>query len=150
MDGLSKQECCYVHQWCPCCEGHCEPKGNPCEVCAQAVGFHRCKPEDLATPLFWRPGSLHSGKVDVVSALWSLAKRHVPLQVLRDKLQEYINAGHLDLSEREELEPVLEQMNEVHREENLFRDDARASAAVLDEDNRQMTEEELRAELTRR
>ena len=93
---------------------------------------------------------MHNGKVDVVSALWSLAKRHVPLDVLRSKLADYVLEKQLDQSEADELEPVLEQMYDQHRQDNIYRDSAQASTAALDAENKLMDDDELARELNRR
>ena len=58
----------------------------------------------------WRAGSLHNGHFDVASTLWPLARRLVPLDVLKTKLDEYIAAGHLEAEEKEQYAEVFERM----------------------------------------
>ena len=57
-----------------------------------------------------------SEKQDVFGVLWNLAKRHVPLQALQEKLEAFVEDGAITKDEAEEIEPVLEQMHAVHRE----------------------------------
>ena len=38
----------------------------------------------------WKTGTWHGGKFDVDSNVWSLARRRVPLRVLKDKVDVYI------------------------------------------------------------
>ena len=58
---------------------------NKCRTCVHALGLHQCEyqPADEAQ---WRTGTLHDGKFDIASSLWTLARRLVPLLLLKAKL----------------------------------------------------------------
>ena len=87
-----------------------------------AHGFHRCELQDRlsnvaalpdsvlsASQRRWRVGTLHHGVLDVASSLWQLARRKVPLQVIRDKLGEYIAEGHIAASSLDSYMEMFEQ-----------------------------------------
>ena len=79
-------ETAYEEYVCECCLGM-EPHGGdalqeacPCPYCLHAVGWHQC---DKYSRPYWREGSLYAGKLDVTSTLWTLARRLVPLEVIK-------------------------------------------------------------------
>ena len=90
---------------CECCQE------VGCESCKHALGWHVCQRdrEALGTdlelleepPKKWKAGTLHGDKFDVESNLWSLARRLVPLHVLKDKLDVYIAEGHIAAAEKD-------------------------------------------------
>ena len=49
----------------------------------------------------WRAGSLHSGKLDIEGVLWTLARRLVPLETLKQKMDTYVAEGVIDTHDRE-------------------------------------------------
>ena len=88
---------------CECCQA------AGCESCKHALGWHVCQrdrdtcPGNLRRleepPEKWKAGTLHAGKLDMESNLWFLARRRVPLDVLKDKLDVYIADGHIRADE---------------------------------------------------
>ena len=108
-----EQICCMYEDalvpWsCECCRGEVpigvnhEERRVPCDTCVHALGFHQCEHgggdgQDYQ----WRSGTLHEGKLDVVSSLWYLARRLVPVDVLKGKLDEYIAEGHMEADEKD-------------------------------------------------
>ncbi len=161
MEGLClKFEAAYraADVCCPCCED----SGDQCESCKHALGWHICAKDvaelqaaeglgdDETAEERWRTGTLHSGKLDVMNTLWTLARRLVPLAVLREKLAEYVRAGQVPEDEVDGHLEVFEQMSGVIREANVFADPAIASTRATDAENRPMSGEELRTELALR
>ena len=108
-----------------------------------ATGWHNCERDQVQG--VWRAGTLHAGNLDATSSLWALARRLVPLDVLRGKLDPYIEAGHLHASERDAYIETLERMHGVLREYNVHAqtDGAEAPGATLA--GAMMTGAELRA-----
>jgi len=95
----------FAEHACRCCE-HDPPvdeetqaRREQCSTCSHALGWHQCEyePDDETQ---WHAGTLHESKLDVSSALWALARRFVPLDILKRKLDEYIAEGHLDAEKR--------------------------------------------------
>ena len=143
---------------CECCQD------VGCESCKHALGWHVCQRDreafgtdlgPLEEPLEKRKaGTLHGDKFDVESNLWSLARRLVPLHVIKDKLDGYIAEGHIARHEKDQYAQVFEEMLGVHRESNLHAapegDGGSATTAEPDEENRQMAEAELQCELEAR
>ena len=86
--------------------------------------------------------------------LWVLARRSVPLDVIKRKLDDYIAEGHIAAEEKDHYVEFFEDMQGVHREPNLNAalegDEGAAKATDPDEENRQMSEAELRRELAAR
>ena len=86
--------------------------------------------------------------------LWNLARRLVPLHVLKDKLDGYIAEGHIAAHDKDSYVQLFEQMLGVHRESNVHGasggEGGSAKTADPEEENRQMTEAELRRELETR
>jgi len=113
-----------------------------------AVGWHRCDQDELEER--WRAGSLHHGRFDVVATLWALARKLVPFEVLKTKLDEYIAAGHLEAEEKEQYAEVFEQMQGVMREKNVYVLPGAVETRAADTEHAPMTEEELRTELDAR
>ena len=140
---------------CECCQD------VGCESCNHALGWHVCQRDreafgtdlgPLEEPLEkWKAGTLHGDKFDVESNVCSLARRLVPLHVLKDKLDVYIAEGHIAAPEKYHYAQVFEELLGAHRESNLHGatvgDDPSATAAEPDEEHRQTTEAELRREL---
>ena len=141
-EGRTFEEACvafesaYVAQGlcCACCESIV----GGCALCAQAVGWHVC-PDEGAGQQRWRAGTLHSGKLDMDSTLWELARRHVPLDALKGKLEGYIAEGFLDAAEYDRYVELFEQMQGTLREHNVHVDPAAASASATEAENRQMS-----------
>ena len=66
-----------------------------CKSCQFAVGWHLCS--KAADGIHrWRRGSLFAGVLDIQRALWNLHRRMVPLDILRSKAQEYVEASLVD------------------------------------------------------
>ena len=86
----------------------------------------------------------------MTSSLWALARRLVPLDVLRGKVDAYIEAGYLDESERDAYVETLERMHGVLREYNVHAQADGAASAESSSGGVMMSDEELRAELRRR
>ena len=98
----------------------------------------------------WRAGSLHSGKLDIEGVLWTLARRLVPLEVLKQKVDKYVAQGDINAKDREEYVELFEQMQGIHRQYNVHRgeqSDENPSGDYADKENKQMTIEELRDDL---
>ena len=98
----SKDRCC------PCCD----IASSQCTTCSHALGWHTCEKDvaalgpDLSDELTaeprWRAGTLHNGKLDVEGTMWTLARRLVPLAVLKEKLSRYVDEGQLDAERYDE------------------------------------------------
>ena len=73
---------------CECCQS------PGCEVCKHATRWHiydrdreaqaAVLREDQEPMPRWKAGTLHAGKLDIHNTLWTLARRLVPLEVLKD------------------------------------------------------------------
>ena len=126
---------------CECCQGH------SCQSCTHARGWHVCERDCEER---WRAGTLHEGVLDIHSTLWALARRLVPLHVLKEKLDVYIQEGHLPEDAKESFVEVFEQMHSICREQNVYADPGASSAANTDAENAPMSKEELQAELASR
>jgi hypothetical protein len=157
VDGRTFEQLCKNYEdgfeaWrCACCAGE---QGSKCTQCVHALGWHFCEehPEADGGDAVWCAGSLHNGKFDVAATLWSMARRQVPLHVMKERLEEYRQQGLLDADEKDAYTEIFEQMRGVVRETNAYADNSSAchTAAATESENRMMTEEELRAELDKR
>ena len=98
---------------CECCQGH------SCQSCTHARGWHVCERD---CEEHWRAGTLHEGVLDIHSTLWALARRLVPLHVLKEKLDVYRQEGHLPEVAKESFVEVFEQMHSICREQNVYAD----------------------------
>ncbi len=70
--------------------------------------------------------------------------------MLKEKLKEYIQAGQVSEDSFDAHVEVFEQMRGVIRESNIFADPGVASAKATEEENRPMSDAELRAEVALR
>ena len=139
---------------CECClelaelvpEARQEP--GPCRSCLHALGWHRCDREQNSQT--WRAGSLHAGNMDIASTLWALARRQLPLEVMRQKLDEYEAAGYIEENEKEGYVETFEQMQGVLREYNVHAEPGATGGTGAQGEQAMMGPEELRAELERR
>ena len=93
---------------------------------------------------------MHGGDFDVASTLWALARRLVPLPVLRAKVAEYVSCGFIHEHEEDAYVQTLEQMHGVVREYNVHAVDPEPGLAQHGHDSAAMTMPELVAELERR
>ena len=155
FEHLCKQyEAAFSEYACDCCEqrpdlaASCQTQTQCCGSCVHALGWHACLKREGEQR--WRQGTLHKGKFDVASSLWSLASRRVPLDVMRDKLDEYIAAGLLEQEEKHGYENVFEQIQGVFRETNVYAQPGSAAAAAAEDEDKQMSVTELAEELRRR
>ena len=79
-------------------------------ACNHCVGFHRCMSRRLGSEqLRWRKGSLHGGYLDAQRALWNLHRKRVPLDKLKQKADEYVEAGRLTQEKAADVVQVIEQ-----------------------------------------
>ena len=62
---------------------------------------------------------MHGDKFDVQSNLWRLARRLVPLDVIKSKLDDYIAEGHIAAEEKDMYAEAFEQMLGFHRQSTL-------------------------------
>ena len=123
---------------CPCCAGELQAAlyGSPCASCKHAVGFHTC--QNFPQQRWWRQGTLHNGLTkDLESSLYHLYKqKRLPLQVIREKAQSYVDAGELSESQAERVVRTVENDAGVCREPNfaaiLAEDDARPEDTWLE------------------
>ena len=68
------------------------------------------------------------------STLWALARRLVPLHVMRQKIVDYVECGYIDADERDVYIETLEHMHGVIREYNVHAtSDAQAASAPRNE-----------------
>ena len=86
------------------------------------------------------------------SKLWCLARRFVPLHVTKEKLDAYIQEGHIHANDKDHYVQVFEEMAGVHRETNIHgvSDGIGSERTDPEEENRPTTEAELRQELKTR
>ena len=75
---------------CRCCDG--EVGQGACDGCRYAVGFHVCRESGVAEHR-WRRATLFGGELDVQRCIFNLHRRQFPIDVIRSKAQEYIDAG---------------------------------------------------------
>ena len=106
--------------------------------------------EDECVEPLWRRGSLHGGQLDIDATLWTHARRQVPLDALKAKLQEYVDAGYIPMEKQAHYAEVFEHMQNCIRQQNVFADPNVASVQSTEQENTDMTDEELDAELQRR
>ena len=78
---------------CKCCAE--ELAGGPCDACRYAVGWHLC-PRVNDGDHRWRRTSLFGGPLDIQRVLFNLHRRMMPLDVLRSKALEYVEAELID------------------------------------------------------
>ena len=100
---------------CRCCA--LEIHGSPCLACRFAVGFHRCQLQ--GERLWWCKGTLHAGECDVSRMLYLLHKKMLPIEKLKTKTQEYVDAGHLSTEEAKQVIRTVEKERGVEREINV-------------------------------
>ena len=104
VDGRTFEQLCENNEdgiaaWrCACCAGE---EGSKCGQCVHALGWHFCEEhtEDDGGEAVWCVDSLHNGNFDVATTLWSMARRQVPLHVMKERLEEYIEQMLLDEDE---------------------------------------------------
>ena len=98
FEALAKETDDRLSHWrygvvCNCCAGQ-YARGEQCEACKYAVGFHRCgHPDRVTDTLLWRKSSLFGGPLDIQRVLYNLHRKGVPVVVLRQKAEEFIAAG---------------------------------------------------------
>ena len=141
-----------------CC-ACCDIASTQCTTCSHAWGWHTCEKDiaalgvdqggDVTAEPRWRKGTLHNGRLDMDNTMWTLARRLVPLAVLKEKLATYVEEGHLEEEKVDEYVEVFERMQGVVREQNVFADPM-ASAIATEDANRPMSMVELQAELASR
>ena len=92
-------------------------------------------------------------KLDVVQMLWGMVRRCVPIDAVKDKLQEYVSAKLLPDTEATEMSTVFEQMRGIWSESNGLSessDNSLSQQARNIERELPLSQEELRDELHRR
>jgi len=99
---------------CRCCA--LEIDGSPCQACRFAVGFHKCQLH--GERFWWCKGTLHAGECDVSRMLYVLHKKMLPIETLKAKTQEYVDAGHLSAEEARQVIRTVEKERGVERELN--------------------------------
>ena len=70
------------------------------------------------------------GALDVASTLWALARRLVPVEVLRQKVQEYGGAGYVEKDDTDGYMETFERMQGIVREHNVYADPKAQMAAT--------------------
>ena len=93
---------------CRCCDGEIDQ--GPCDACRYAVGFHVCKKSGVSQHR-WRRTTLFGGQLDVQRCIFNLHRRQFPIDVIRSKSQEYIDAGLIS----EQMAQVMVRTIEVER-----------------------------------
>ena len=98
---------------CACCLGEL---GHVCKSCTHAVGFHYCmkSPSDKRH-LLWRKGTLHAGALDVERTLFNLHRKGLTTASLREKADEYVDAGLLSSQKAERIIRIIEEERQIHR-----------------------------------
>ena len=119
---------------CPCCAGAVEWTGK-CDSCRYAVGFHYCL-HDAQPKMRWRKGSLFDGSLDVQRAIFNLHRKLLPTEVLRDKVQAFINAGHILEQDGARLMTVIEAERSLERITNPEAQEAGGAGAASSITNR--------------
>ena len=111
-----EEEFCKVEHGlvCHCCA--LEIAGSPCPACRFAIGFHKCQLH--GERLWWCKGTLHAGECDVSRMLYLLHKKMLPMDKLKEKTQEYVDAGHLSTEEAKQVIRTIEKERGVEREVN--------------------------------
>ena len=131
---------------CECCAGAETAK---CAACVHARGWHTCGKDrqdvgfqERAARQKWKAGSLHNRKLDVEGVLWVLARRLVPLEVLKQKVDKYVAQGDINAKDREEYVELFEEMQGIHRQYNVHRgekSDDNPPGDNTDKENQPMT-----------
>ena len=107
------QFCSHEHDLiCRCCNE--ELPNSPCDKCRYTVGFHRC---DFAPHLRWKKGSLHAGVLDVQRVLFNLHRRQLPINVMRERAQSYVDAGLISSDVAQRIITII--LSERRYEEHL-------------------------------
>ena len=119
-----------------------QPQG-PCPSCLHALGWHRCDRAELDE--VWRAGAVRAGTLDVASTLWALARRLVPLEVLRQKIQDHIGAWYVEKDDNDGYMETFERMQGIVREYNVHADPHAQSGGDASAHNDTITAAELRA-----
>ena len=130
---------------CACCAGdHAE---SVCESCKHAVGFHRC--QHAPHLLRWRKGTLHGGHLDVERVIFNLHRKGLPMETLRQKADEYVDARLLTAERASMIVRVIEQERGATRTANDAAADVEDAAGGARVSTR-LSPAELAAELERR
>ena len=103
---------------CACCSAEQDER---CRACQYAVGFHRCCRAGVPEQIVWRKGSLHGGEVDIERAMFNLHRKGLPLNILREKADEYVAAQLLRSDKADRLIRVLQAERSVF---SMANDDA--------------------------
>ena len=90
---------------CQCCAE--EIPAAPCDACRYAVGWHVC-PRASDGVHRWRRTSLFGGTLDIQRVLFNLHRRMFPIDVLRSKALEYVEAGLVSEPEAQTMVRVIE------------------------------------------
>ena len=144
---LEKEFCRGQHGLvCECCA--LEDDKDKCRSCLHCTGFHRCR-KDLQERVRWRKGSLHGGDLDAQRAIYNLHRRRLPIDVLRDKAQEYVTGGLLAKRKADNLMRVIEQERDVIRSVNDADSDAEPTEE-RDSVSRRLSMAEMKKELEER
>ena len=135
---------------CPCCSLEAGADG-PCRAGLHADGFHLCQldegdgesPSEPAAR--WKPGSLHNGKMDVLSVIRQLARRQAPLEKIEQLLREALEEDLIPEADVDYYLRVFEEEAQNSRVEDVYRTPAQPGAA--DQRSAPMTRQELETEL---
>ena len=89
---------------CACCASG--DSNRSCESCRHATAWHRCQRSH--TRLVWKAGTLYAGRLDVQRVLFNLHRRRLPMHVLEQKADEYVEK-YPDLVTKDEAKKMLSQ-----------------------------------------
>ena len=133
---------------CQCCAlnlpGHC----GPCASWLYAVGFHQC--ERSANRTCWKVGTLHQGKLDIHSVLWTYVKRNVPLNVIEEKIDLFIAEKALPAEDREPLVQQAREMAQIAQSVNPLAEGSDGVSGAKANRHQPLTSEELKVLLAER
>ena len=132
---------------CTCC---CRAQGaEKCATCEYAVGFHYCTHENRDTDkLRWRKGTLFAGTLDVERNIYNMHKKGVPMTVIRQKIDEYVQYRHIESHHADAMVRIVEDERGSSRIAGV--DDNDTDGLVIpgcDQSVRTLTLAELRTEL---
>ena len=131
---------------CKCCALEAvEQKFNSCLHC---VGFHKCL-KDRREQWRWRKSSLHGSHLDAERAIYNLHRKRLPLDVLREKTQEYVTAKLLPKRKADRLMRVIEQERQCIRSVNEVGSDE-DSVEEREDISRRLSMADMKKELEKR
>ena len=146
-DEFEKELCRRQHGLvCKCCT--LEKDEQKCKACLHCIGFHKCL-KDKQARWKWRKSSLHDRHLDAERAIYNLHRKRLPLDVLREKVKQYVTAKLLPKRKADKLMRMIEQERECIRSVNEVGSDEE-SVEEREDVSRRLSMAEMEKELEKR